>query len=240
MMTRKILALTLALGLTAAVSSANAEPSQSYYRTHALNSLDYRVAETLVWAICRSLGSTENAPCKVSEATNHKVVVLGSDEAHAAIVQMLSERDPAGKPAQRFEVTLVGVTGNRASAGSRIDAPAHIRNALEGLKELMQDAEFEVLAAGWVRTSEQGEIRLEDADENGYRIQLDYRSRRTGLERTELQVVVTATNSTNNPNLRDLLQTSLSIFVGETVVVGSSTSRVTDSPAIVLLLTARD
>ena len=239
MMMHRTLAMAMALCLAAVMSSASAKPSESYYRTHELNSLDYRVAETLAWEICGSQESTDDMPCKVSEASNHKLVVLGPDAAHAAIVKMLSERDPAGKPAQRFEVTLVG-TVDRSEAGSREDMPSHVRNALEGLEELMQGVRFTVLAGGWVRTSNQGEIRMEDVDGNGYIIRLHYRGRRTGLDRTELEMGVTATADSNNPNLRALLKTSLSIFVGETVVVGSSISRIADSPAVVLLLTAHN
>ena len=85
-----------------------------------------------------------------------------------------------------------------------------------------------------------GEIRLVDGDGNRYLVRVRYRGRRTGLDRTELQVEVEARALVNNPRVSDLLQTSLSIFVGETVVVGSSVAGAADSPVIVLVLSARD
>ncbi|HXV77394.1 MAG TPA: hypothetical protein VD788_13840, partial [Candidatus Polarisedimenticolaceae bacterium] len=176
---------------------------------------------------------------KVTEATPTHLFVLGPDEAHAAIVEMLAERDPAVPAAQGFEVTLVRAV--RPPAGDPPGSfPPRIATALRGLLELMPDLRFEPMATGSVRTSDRGRIRL--ATENGerYVVEIEYRSRRVGLERTELSLAIEAERDSNNPNLRDLLATSLSVFVGETVVVGSSTTSNSQDPMVLLLLTVVD
>ncbi len=48
MMTRRTLAMVMALSLAAVMSSTYAKPSASYYRTHQLNSLDGRTPVELV------------------------------------------------------------------------------------------------------------------------------------------------------------------------------------------------
>ena len=232
----RLLAITAAAGLTA-LGMAHAAASESYYRTHELQSLDYRVAETLAWEICNDQLSDSDTACKI-EAAEHKLVVLGPDQVHAEIVRMLADRDPATRAAQRFEVILLRTV--EAPGSSPSEFPPHVRAALDGVRELMPATGFKILATGWVLTSGQGATRLVDGDGNRYIIQLHYRGRRIGLERTMLSLDVKATADNNNPNLRYLMETSISIDLGETVVVGSSVGYDEDDPILFLLLTAQD
>ena len=104
----------------------------------------------------------------------------------------------------------------------------------------MPEARFEAIGSGWIRTTDRGRIRIPAPDGTRYLIDIEYRGRRVGLERTELMLAIEASRDSNNPNLRDMLATSLSVHVGETVVVASSTSRKADDPVVFLLLTAAD
>ena len=101
----------------------------------------------------------------------------------------------------------------------------------------MPQMRFELIARGDVRTSRTGEIRLEDATGRRYLVELHIRDRRTGLGHTELAVDVKAT-AAGDGAARDLMDTSLNLLLGETVVVGSSGGEA--EPGLVLLLTASD
>jgi hypothetical protein len=242
-MTGRERALVLtALWIASGGGATWAVPSKSYYRSHELHSLDYRVAETLAWEICRSVGSTDKDPCKVDSSSDHKLVLLGPAEAHARLVEILAERDPVGRPAQRFEVYLLrGREGKEPAAIASL--PAGVAAALSGLREFLPSTGFEILASGALETSGRAEVQLAGKGDEKYLIALDYRGRRTGRGPATLFVDVTVTpvGAGQRPDdARRLVSNSLTIDAGETVVVGSSGGPPRDQELLVLLLSAAD
>jgi hypothetical protein len=235
MRTRTILAA--ALCLAAASTAAQAVPSQSYYRPHELHSLDYRVAETLAWEVCREIGSTFKDPCKVDSASDHKLVLLGPPEAHARLVEILAERDPPERGLQRFELRLM--RGRRGGTGAAVGPlPPGVASALAGLEEFLPSTRFELVASGSLRTSGRGELELAGTRDERYRVALDYRGRRTGRGPGTLfvDVAVTEVGPREKSEERSLVSATLSVDLGETIVVGSSAAG--DGDVLVLLLSA--
>jgi hypothetical protein len=231
-----------ALWILAGGSAAWAVPSKSYYRSHELHSLDYRVAETLAWGVCREIGSTEKDPCKVDSASDHKLVLLGPAEAHARLVEILAERDPVGRPAQRFEVYLLrGREGRSVAVAGPL--PAGVAAALGGLREFLPSTGFEMLASGTLETSGRAEVQLAASAGDRYLVALDYRGRRTGRGPATLfvDVAVTLLGVMGSPDrTQSVVSSSVSVDLGATVVVGSSGGPHHEQEVLVLLLSAPD
>jgi len=229
------------LCVTSGCVAAWAVPSKSYYRAHELHSLDYRVAETLAWDICREIGSTEKDPCKVDSASDHKVVLLGPAEAHARLVEVLSERDPLERAVQRFEVYLLSGRDGRVPAVPGSLSPA-VAAALSGLREFLPSTGFEIVASGAIETSGRAEVQLAGKGGEKYLVALDYRGRRTGRGPANLfvDIAVRPLGTAGDPPDAggSIISSSLTVDVGETVVVGSSGGPPREREVVVLLLSA--
>jgi hypothetical protein len=237
---RERVSIVGALWILCGCAATWAVPSKSYYRTHALHSLDYRVAETLAWGLCREIGSSDKDPGKVAQASDHSIVLLGPPEAHARLVEILAERDPLGRPVQRFEVYLV--RGQPERSGATVGSlPPGVVAALQGLKEFLPTTGFEIVASGSVETGGRGEVRLAGKGDESYIVSLDYRGRRTGRGPGTLFVDVAVRSlaaGVDRAAARDVVTSSLSLDVGETIVVGSSGGSPMGREVLVLLLAA--
>jgi hypothetical protein len=240
MMRSRIIPFVATLLVAAGVNAVMATPSRSYYRTHELHSLDYRVAETLAWDICHEVGDSEKDPCKVDSSAEHRLTLLGPPEAHARLVKLLAERDTKDRSLQRFEIILLRARDG-ASGASPVVLPAHVSRALEGLQEILPGTRFDRVASGSLQTAGRGVIRLGGAGGAAYQVEVDYRGRRTGRGVPELLLDVTATplkaDGSADPG-RTSISSSMIIFEGETVVVGSSGAGDPGEAILVLVLTS--
>ena len=239
----------LANAVLATPSGAAAAEEAVYDRVYRLTHLDPRVAETWVWQLCeeragiRSGSATESTPlCRVR--STEPLVVFASDAVHAQVTRLLAEKDVDPRPSQTFQIVLV--EASRAGSGYSDDLPAASRAALEDVEEFLPYDSFRAVDVGWLRTSRDGEITLGESDGQLYRVSLSYLARQQ-LDGIELSVRRFVIDLRGKPEIwppsppaegnaalsvvtpapapeSHLLGTTLTMGVGETVVVGTSRS----------------
>lgn len=221
--------LALALLLTAATRPAAAGESARDYRLH---TLDYRIAEKLVWDICEENGGKSDK-CRVQQSTPSGLNVFAPQPVHALIVDMLAARDELAPTSLLFEIVLVRLVDN----GGKTPPPlaAHQQRALAAISEVFPGKRAEILDTGLIRTATEGQTRMGSDDGESYEAQLALRSTFGSDDGLTFSVDLSILHRGPEGWAR-LLASSLSIAEGETVVAGSS--RTGGESAIVVLLTS--
>lgn len=227
---RALGAATLIVALAAPAAAGDA-----YGRVHQIHTLDSRVAESLVWDICKSSDSSGER-CAVQQATPSSITVFGTDEVHAAVVRMLLEKDVRLPDALRFQVTLVEAAISNGGKPDKL--PANVERALAAVSELLPFKVFRILDTGLVTTTRVARTNFEDPEGNPYYVELRYRSALTRGSALELSVdiEVNGRKSGAMPEGEPLLSSVVTLDAGETVVAG--TSRGAAGKALMVLLTA--
>ena len=233
--------LTLAVLATSAAVGAGGDPevTSRLYRIHYLN---VKEAELLIRQKCLTLGKRD---CDTRMRLNY-VEFFSDEEAQAEVAALLKEKDvpPA---TQVFQVTLV-VADNSGEASPAL--PAGAQRAMDDLLGFLPFRSFRVLDSGMMRTSEQARLTL--GGDLGYRAELVFRGDPTSgkplfiegfqLEQSYIRYVP------SQPGLpaereevhRDVMASSFSMEVGETVVVGTSKLDGGDQALVVLLTAVSD
>jgi hypothetical protein len=224
-----ILCMALAVATAAGAQPEGNAPQRAYEFRH----LDARVAEALFWQICEEEG---DARCAVLNAAGRALVVRADLPVQRRMARLIAERDvlPAS---QRLQIHLLSATPGAAAIPERLGAEP--RRALEDLAAVLGPRRFVLLDSGLVSIADVTTTRL--AGPGGVLLDAKLRLREvSGLENDKLYVDVwLAVPERSGADLRSgsLLETSLSLDAGETVVVG--TSRVDGGEeGLVLLLTA--
>lgn len=203
-------------------------------RTYSLHTLDYRVAETLVWEICdQNGGKSQN--CRVQHAAPGGLNVHATQDVHAKIVRMLVERDERVPASLLFEIVLVRLVDNGGKRAEASLAP-HQKRALEAIWEIFPGKRAEILDTGLIRTASEGQTRLGSDQGDSYDAALQLRSTVGGHDGLTFTVDLTIAQRHAGGDSR-ILASSLSIGEGETVVAGSS--RTGGETAVVVLLTSK-
>ncbi len=223
---RRSLVLTLLLLVAAAGLSASEYNGRSY----SLHTLDYRVAETLVWEICDE-NDGKGPNCRVQAASPGGLNVYASQEVHAQIVAMLAERDQTTPTSLLFEIVLVRLTDDGADRRGSSPAP-HQQRALDAIREVFPGKRAEIVDAGLVRTATAGQTQLADRTGDAFTAQLEVRSIVSGAQGLEFSIDLRILHAD-----KTVLVSSVSIAEGETVVAGSS--RTGGETAMVVLLTSK-
>lgn len=208
--------------------SAAADPTG---RGHRLHHIDPRAAEVWASEVCAQLGGRQR--CKVQDADRDELVVFGSDQAHAAIVRMLAERDPRSRPPRTFHVSLVEAS-NEGGAGVVGNLAPGARAALDDVLAFLPFERFSVLGSGSVRVDEVGTVRIAGAADEIYDVEVRYARAMVRLDGFEIAVAFSARDSRQ----RVLLDSSLTMTDGESVVIGHVKAS-SDGPVLVGILTAR-
>ena len=224
----RLLALTLLL--IAATRPAVAGESG---RAYSLHTLDYRIAEKLVWEICERNGGKSDK-CRVQQSSPGGLNVFAPQAVHAQIVEMLAERDDLAPTSLLFEIVLVRLMENGGQAPSPL--AAHHQRALEAIWEIFPGKRAEILDTGLIRTATEGQTRMGSHDGESYDATLALRSTVGGEDGLTFTVELGIVHRGSAGHSR-LLASSLSIAEGETVVAGSS--RTGGESAIVVLLTSK-
>lgn len=233
---RLILCIALAVATAAGAQPGENAPQRNYVFRH----LDARIAEALFWEICEELG---DARCAVLNAQGNQIAVRADLAVQRRMARLIAERDvlPAS---QRLQIHLLSAVPGAVELPERLGAEP--RRALEDLVTVLGPRRFVLLDSGLVEMVEVTTTRL--AGPGGVLLDARLRLREvSGLDNDKLHVDVSLAvpgpgeraPSEGAARLRSgsLLETSLSLDAGETVVVG--TSRLDGGEeGLVLLLTA--
>jgi hypothetical protein len=233
-------ALFLCAALAAATVAAAQPAPESSSRGYQLQHLDSRVAATLFWELCPPEAGDR---CEVLDIAPHHFRALAPASVHREMTRLLAERDVL-PGSQRLQLHLL--TARREGQRLPADLTAGARRALEDLAAVLAYRSFDLLDSAVVETVDVARVNL--AGPGGVVLDASLRLRAvTGLEGEKLHVDLSlvATGAAEQPAAErrppfrpgPLLNTSLSLEAGETVVVG--TSRLGGGvDGLVLLLTA--
>lgn len=231
--------LLVCIALAAATSAAAQPAEEAGDRAYQLRHLDSRVAEALFWDLC----DAERDRCAVHSATGGGLTVRAPQSIQRRMARLLAERDVL-PPSQRLQLHLLVAGRDRGQIPEALTAGP--RKALEDLAAVLGYRSFVLLDVALVETVESARTNL--AGPGGVVLDAALRVRAvTGLENDKLHVDLSLTvpgaheqaQAAGGEGFRpaSLLNTSLSLDAGETVVVG--TSRVDGGEeGLVLLLTA--
>jgi hypothetical protein len=235
---KKILIVGLALAV-ATVAAAQPE-ADAPVRRYDFRHLDAQIGEALFWEVCEEEG---DARCVVLDAQGDVLQVRAGLAVQRRMARLIADRDllPAS---QRLQIHLLSAAPGPAAIPERLGADA--RRALEDLAAVLGPRRFALLDSGLLEMAESASTHL--AGPGGVLLDAGLRVRKvSGLDNEKLLVDVRLgvpgrgeqAPAEGAAYLRpgSLLETSLSLAAGETVVVG--TSRVDGGEeGLVLLLTA--
>ena len=238
------MSLVLLVVSAVAPSPALAE-EEAMNREFQIHGLDTMTAETKVWDLCK--GFPETAECGVRASDGEAIVVRGTPAVHEAVARMLKGAAVTRRPTRTFHFSLVA--GKAGAPGFAGDISEAGQTALGDISQLLPFKAFRLVDSGLVRTQRTGQVRL-SGDGHSYLVSLDYNTwsgsgepAEIGVQRLVLmqQRVVTGTGpegiSEERTEYDAILETSLTLDLGETVVVGTSKLNGGDE-ALILLVTA--
>jgi hypothetical protein len=149
----------------------------------------------------------------------------------------------AGKPLLGYSVVLVLGETQGAAAAEGLSAPA--RKALSDLKDFLPYKSYRVLDTQWIAATDvralgmhadSGHLRGLDSQDYEFRISSQGLPGQEHNRGFSLRTAAFADDATKKAGPQTLVDTTLTIETGETVVVG--TSRVQGDKALIVLLTA--
>ncbi|MDX1631113.1 MAG: hypothetical protein R3234_04590 [Thermoanaerobaculia bacterium] len=254
--------LAFVLLVPAGASLLRAQETEVFERRYEVEFLDPLTAEAVAQNQCPADARSQD--CRVGVVTGGSnpggiIAVAADAETHERIAAALTERDvpPAS---QAFQVTLL--RADRSGGGAPGELPEAVAQALEDVRPFLPYTGYEILDAGFLRTTVSGFVELSGPEGRVYeallafegspgaerelfvhRFRLEERSSGGSVsmppppEVPEGSATPSAPGSVAPRAPRTVLSTSFSITPGETVVVG--TSRIGGgSSALVVLLTA--
>jgi hypothetical protein len=143
-------------------------------------------------------------------------------------------------PSLNFRIALLLAQGE---SGSDPKLPAGEQRALQDLKQFLPYKGYRLLDAGWIRSQRRANLRLgsDPAFQMSMHINRDFTGPGTEIrvERFELQVMKVINNDESSIQTQNLIGSSFTMQVGETVVVGTSKLN-GDNEALIVLLTATE
>ncbi len=227
-------AATLLAPAAGAATAAAAEPLR---RDHLLGGVDPRVAETLAWESCAG-GA---ADCRVVESQEGHLRLLAPADVQRRFARRLAEVD-AQSHAVDLRLDLLAPGRGGLPSGLPSGAAAALRDAGQHLGV----AGFQRVDTALLRTARGGLLRLRGPGDQPYQLDLEVAPAagldpaRVEIRQVSLTALPPAVRGAGPPppvQPGRLLQSSLGLDRGETVVVG--TVRLDDAaPPLVLLLTA--
>jgi len=222
------------LGMPALPASAAETPAPVVVREYHFHYVEERELNSFLNAFCEALG---NFQCRVSQAKGYVTLTTTAD-GHAQFEAWLKGRDVPPRT-QVFHVHLFSADNGAATAEP---IPEALQPVLKDLAGFLPFRSFRLVSTGLVRTSSVGRIDLGGDPE----FMVDLRFAGDPAEGKPLQIeqfelsrrqMVAGEGGSMQVGSFDVLRTSFSMRVGETVVVGTSKLDGGDK-ALVVLLTA--
>jgi hypothetical protein len=212
-------------------SAAQDRPDPSYSSRYDIRYLSVHTAESLVWDLC-----PQKDACLVRGLANANgrgaVLDVNADhETHARIAKALADRDSA-PPTQVFQLVLLAA-GNKSN-GPAPTLSAGAQKALDDMKKFLPFTNYRMLDTALLRVTQDDVAQAQVAGFAVHPYKVAMRFRAGGADGKSLFI---DGFGLDEPNGHDLIQTSFSMNVGETVVVGTS-SVGGGQEALVAILTA--
>lgn len=219
-----------ALLLLLACPALAEEPSEPQRIRYEVRYLNIHAAEVLAWEQCPQKN------CRVAALANGNgrgvvMEVEGDAATHERIAKALAERDSAPRT-QVFQLVLL-------AAGSKPNGPAPTlskgaQKALDDMKQFLPFTHYRMLDTALLRVTQDDVAQGTVGGLSVHPYKVTMRFRAGGADGKALFI---DGFGLDEPNDRDLIQTSFSMDVGETVVVGTS-SVGSAQEALVAILTA--
>ncbi|HVG09243.1 MAG TPA: hypothetical protein VNM67_16165 [Thermoanaerobaculia bacterium] len=228
---RPIAALLLLLACPLMASAAQDRPEPSYGSRYDIRYLSVHAAESLVWDLCPQKNACVVRGLANANGRGAVLEVNADHETHARIAKALAERDSA-PPTQVFQLVLL-------AAGNKSNGPAPTlsegaQKALDDMKKFLPFTHYRMLDTALLRVTQDDVAQAQIAGLLGTRYKVAMRFRAGGTDGKSLFIDGFGLDEMND---RDLIQTSFSMDVGETVVVGTS-SVGAEQDSLVAILTA--
>jgi hypothetical protein len=224
-------AVLLLLLVPMMAEAAQDRPKPQFSHKYDIRYLTVHAAEALIWDLC-----PQKDECRVRGLTHANsrgaVVEVDADhETHARIAKALADRDSAPRT-QVFQLVLLAA-GNKPSGPAMTLSPG-AQKALDDMKQFLPFTHYRMLDTALLRVTQDD---IAQAQVTGYTVhpyRVVMRFRAGGADGKELFI---DGFGLNEPNDRNLIQTSFSMDVGETVVVGTSSAG-SGQDSLVAILTA--
>jgi hypothetical protein len=231
-----LLSFVVSGGLAAAAPAEAEGGTRLVHRSYRVYLVERTGLDSLVQEFCSQAGDTQ---C-VGHTEPGYISLLTSDELHAKFAVWLKTRD-VPPPTQVFHVHLFAA--DNAPAGAE-PIPSALTPVLKDLAGFLPFRSFHLISTGMVRTSRDGRIDL--GGDPPFVVDLRFAGDPSGgkplqIEQFELvrrQMVPAEGGAVTTANL-DVVRTSFSMNVGETVVVGTSKLNGGDKALVVLLTAAK-
>lgn len=228
-----ILWLLLAAATPVAAAVEEAPVTQLYEVRH----LNVEEGALLARQRCLELGAPR---CDYNIRGRNFFEFIAAPQAQESVRAVLAERDlpPA---TQAFQITLL-VAGK--GPASRPDLPASGRRALDDLESFLPYRSYTLLDAGVTRTADKANLAL--GGDQGYRAQIRFHGDPRTAPELKVEFAMDQVYQRRRDDggaedvHRDIVETSFSMSVGETVVVGTSRLDGGDEALVVLVTAAED
>lgn len=210
---------------------AQAKPIRGYWSRYDIRYLDVHVAETLAWGQCPEKSACIVKGLRAGNGRGGVIEVTAEAEVHERIARALAERDSAPRT-QAFQLVLLAA-GNKPNGPPPTLSPG-AQKALDDMKKFLPFTQYRMLDTALIRVTQDDVAQAKIAGLAVHPYKVAMRFRAGGADGKELFI---DGFGLDEPNDRDLIQTSFSMDVGETVVVGTS-SVGGGQEALVAILTA--
>jgi len=243
----KIRAVTLTITLSAAFAlpglagpAEAAEAGTLVKRVYHVDRIDPIDAIMLAHQLC--LSQVREEQCAYSQQGRNWFTYTTTPIVQERIAALLKERDVAS-PTLSFRVTLLQADN---TARPEPALPEGERRALADLQGLFPYKGYRLVDSGAIRSSADAQLKMGGAQ--GYVAQMRFKHDRGGkgpeleIDRFVLLRLPSAAagqTGENGPRATELVQSTFTMDVGETVVVGTSRSDGADQALIVLLTAGR-
>jgi hypothetical protein len=223
--------LLLLLACPVMAVAAQDRPKPQFSHKYDIRYLTVHAAETLIWDLCPNKDECRVRGLSNANARGAVVEVDADHETHARIARALAERDSAPRT-QVFQLVLL-------AAGNKPNGPAPTlsegaQKALDDMRKFLPFTSYRMLDTALLRVTQDdvGQAQVAGFTVHPYKVAMRFRT--GGADGKELFI---DGFGLDEPNGRDLIQTSFSMNVGETVVVGTS-SVGAEQDSLVAILTA--
>lgn len=210
-------------------------------RLYPLQHVGVDSAYTLAVSACRENDVRSGTGCNVEVLREESTLVVTAIPAiHERVAALLAEVD-FPPHTQTFHIVVLAATDSPSALS---DLPPGAQRAVEDIRAFLPYEGFRVLDTGWLKTAREGQTTL--TGPTGFEVGLRFRGNPRsnepilveGFEMTLLKESYTVAGELQRTH-RLIVETSFSMSVGETVVVGTSKLNGDNEPtALVILLTA--